>query len=1061
MSSKYSGDKASDVDSWLWLVGGLIAGMILSPLISSWLPTWKSSLKSMFETLLCQLGHRERPSSMVNDSASAHFLDSNISPLSDDEDSSSYQSLDSNIREGFGLIGDEDSSSYHSADSNMSQVSALSDDEDSSSYHSVDSNISEVSSLCEEDIAPVQFQDSNNSEECVDSHKQVYRYDVFLSFRGPDVRNNFVDHLFERLTKKGIFTFKDNVRLKRGKRVKPELMDAIRDSRLAIVVFSSTYPTSTWCLDEMSAIADLHRQEKQIVVPVFYGITSSDVGREGGPYDVHFNSEQYSKIPNRVDRWKFDAKYLAKAYGFPINPERPETKQLEEIIAFVTKELNHKFTIDISDLIGIQPRVADLERRLKLTSEDVPFQILEIVGMSGIGKTVLAKILFDRISYQFDACCFIQDVNHIHKMHGRGATTKIQKQIIHQLFQEEDLQFLSSPEIVKMLQNRLCNPNLPKKALIVLDDVDDPNQWHKLGILPNFLGAGSRVVITTRFEHILNVNTTAYEIYEAPLLNDDDALKLFLTKVSKSEDPSTTVSGVSHKIIEYAQRLPSAIEKLASSFHPIGEELWERELVKWRKYPNERFMKSLQETSYDELNRDEKVIFLDIACFFGGKRKKYVEHILGTKMSDPYLAIQEIRRKSLITIRNHEIHMHQMLRELGKNIVRDKYPEEPKYWSRLWDVEDLQKVLMSDMEANKVQTIVLDDDVSKHEDMKIEGLSNMRDLRLLILHHKSSSENLTFRFNELYYLLWQGYSSTSLSLSIWYNLVELNLINSRIQQLWEGSQAIPNLKKVDLSNSKNLKEMPSFEGCRGLVRLDLSGCTNLTKVHESIGLLKELDCLSLQDCTNLALLDFGTNCQLRSLRTLLLSGCTKLEHTPDLTGLSNLRYLDLGRCTNLSTVHKSIGEHTTLKYLSLRGCKNLVHPPDLVNGNSSLLILDLSGCMRITNLLCRRQKFAPSSCLESLIFLSSDFLEPTRTLDFVAKMRCLERPNPKKQGFSSVFDRDWLCSKLTYLNLAYCHELRRFPELSFHGLHEMKGTLERYPQLSIIGQDYIFSASTV
>ncbi|XP_029144623.1 uncharacterized protein [Arachis hypogaea] len=245
--------------------------------------------------------------------------------------------------------------------------------------------------------------------------------------------------------------------------------------------------------------------------------------------------------------------------------------------------------------------------------------------------------------------------------------------------------------------------------------------------------------------------------------------------------------------------------------------------------------------------------------------------------------------------------------------------------------------------------------------------------------------------------------------------------------------------------------MPSFEGCRRLVRLNLSGCTNLGKVHESIGLLKELDCLSLQDCTSLALLDFGTNCQLRSLRTLLLSGCTKLKDMPDLSGLSNLRYLDLERCTNLSTVHRSIGEHATLKYLSLRGCINLVHPPDIVNGNSSLLILDLSGCMRITNLLCRRRKFAPSSCLESLIFLSSDFLEPTRTLDFVAKMRC----------FSSVFDRDWLCSKLTYLNLAYCHELRRFPELSFHGLHEMKGTLERYPQLSIIGQDYIFSASTV
>ncbi|XP_015936445.1 disease resistance protein Roq1-like isoform X2 [Arachis duranensis] len=1004
MSSKYSGDISSDLGNWLPLVSSFIAGMILSLLISDRLSTWKSSLESKIWTLAGQLGHR--------DGASAPPLESD------------------------NVHGDQ-----------QVITSTLSDDEDSSSYHSVDSNISEVSSLCEEDTPPVHSLDSNNSEECVDSHKQVYRYDVFLSFRGPDVRNTFVDHLFERLERRGIFTFKDNVRLKKGKRIKAELMDAIRDSRLAIVVFSSTYPTSTWCLDEMSTIADLHRQNKQIVVPVFYDVPSSDVGSQTGPYEVHFNSERFRKFSNRVARWKVDMKYLAKVCGFSIvDSNRPETTHLEEITSFVAKELNHRFTLLASDLIGIQPRVAELERRLNLTSGNVAFQILEIWGMSGIGKTVLAMILYDRISHQFDACCFIQGVNGIYTRHANAcetATTNVQKQILRQLFQEQ-VESDDPAEIAKMLQNRLCNRNLPKRVLIVLDDVGDPKQWDDLGIVPDSLGLGSRVVITTRFQHILNVNT-AYEIHEVQLLNDDEALELFQRKAFKIDCHSLAISDVSRRIIEYAQCLPSAIIKLGYYFNQKAEAHWERCFQRWREYPEEKYMNSLQEKDYEVLNEDEKMIFLDIACFFKGKNKKYVEHILGSRISDPHLAIQEIRKKSLIKIRNHEIHMHQILQDLGKKIVRGNNKDEPKCWSRLWNAEDFQEVLI-DMEGNKVQAIVLDEDVSKY--MKIGGLSELRDLRLLILHHhKSSSEKLTFRFNKLCYLSWHGFSYTSLSLCIWSNLAELNLPNSSIGRLWEGSQAIPNLKRMNLRNSRDLVITPNFACCQGLVRLDLTGCINLTEVHDSIGLLRELNYLSLRECSSLSLLDFGPNCQLSSLRTLLLSGCTNLQQTPDFTELSNLRYLDLERCTSLSTMHESIGTLATLKYLSLRGCKNLVHAPYILNGNSSLLILDLSGCMMITNLPRCRRKFAPSSCLESLMFLSPVFLEPQRILDFVGELM--------------FFDGEWICSKLAYLNLAHCHELRRFPEASFHGLHEMKGTLERYPQLSVIGQDYIFSASTV
>ncbi|MED6170773.1 hypothetical protein PIB30_034350 [Stylosanthes scabra] len=853
-------------------VAGTIFGIILTTLLASSLlpriPTWQFLLQSL--------------------------------SLSDDEDSSSYHSVDSDL-----------SDDYDSVDS------YLSDDEDSSSYHSAHSNISEV--------------------------KQVYRYDVFISFRGPDVRNRFVAHLFERLTRKGIFTFIDDIRIKKGKRVKAELMDAIRDSRLAIVVFSGTYPASKWCLDEMSAIADLHRQGKQIVYPVFYDITASNVGAQKGQYHVHFNSKRMSKNPKKtVDKWKADMEYLAKVEGFPMvdHSNKQETKHLEEIIGFVAKELKHKTNLITSDLIGILPRVAELEQRLKLTSNNAAVQILEIWGMSGIGKTVLANILYNRIFYQFDACCFIQDVNHTSK-------TDIQKEICQQLFQE-DQQFLSSPDIAQKLQHRLCDTDLRTKVLIVLDDVGHPTQWNDLGIVPNKLGPGSRVVITTRFKDVLYVGNVrkSYETYEVPLLNDGEALELVRTEASKIGCP-IPVHDVVRKVIESAQSLPKAIVELCSSFSKNAKVSWEDHLKSWRTYPDERYMNKLREANYADLNPAEKIIFLDIACFFGGKRKKYVEHILRKRItSDPHPFIQALRRKSLIKIRNGRIHMHQILRDLGKKIVRGYKTENPECWERLWDVEDFKNALNNSYrEVNEVQAIVLDKDVSRYE---IVELSQMRNLTLLILRHERISRSLTFRLQGLCYLVWHGYSYPSLSLSQWSNLVELNLPNSSIRELWKNSEfppTIPSLKRVDLSNSKDLEITPNFQHCKELVRLDFTGCTKLNSFHESFGLLTELDYLSLQGCIKLDDLNFGSNCQLSSLRTLLLSGCINLKRTSSLECCQELTRLDLIGCTNLTEVYESIKRLTKLDHLSLPDHMNLA----LFNLGtncllSSLRTLHLSGC---------------------------------------------------------------------------------------------------------------------
>ncbi|RVW86274.1 Toll/interleukin-1 receptor-like protein [Vitis vinifera] len=57
------------------------------------------------------------------------------------------------------------------------------------------------------------------------------RYDVFLSFRGEDTRNNFTAHLLKELRTKGIDTFIDEERLETGQVISPALVAAIESSK--------------------------------------------------------------------------------------------------------------------------------------------------------------------------------------------------------------------------------------------------------------------------------------------------------------------------------------------------------------------------------------------------------------------------------------------------------------------------------------------------------------------------------------------------------------------------------------------------------------------------------------------------------------------------------------------------------------------------------------------------------------------------------------------------------------------------------------------------------------
>jgi len=134
----------------------------------------------------------------------------------------------------------------------------------------------------------------------------ITRYNVFISFRGVDTRNTFVDHLYAHLRKKGIFVFKDGIELQKGESISDQLLQEIQHSRVSIVVFSKDYASSTWCLDEMVAIHKCRVELKQIVLPVFYHVDPSDVRNQNGVYENDFvlHTETFKHDPERVDGWK-------------------------------------------------------------------------------------------------------------------------------------------------------------------------------------------------------------------------------------------------------------------------------------------------------------------------------------------------------------------------------------------------------------------------------------------------------------------------------------------------------------------------------------------------------------------------------------------------------------------------------------------------------------------------------------------------------------------------------------------------------------------------------------
>jgi len=364
-----------------------------------------------------------------------------------------------------------------------------------------------------------------------------------------------------------------------------------------------------------------------------------------------------------------------------------EYEVIGKIVDEVSKKINRASLYVVDYPVGLKSRLLKVNSLLAVES-DVEVRMVGVHGIGGMGKSTLAREIYNFIADQFESLCFLHNVRENSAKHG---LENLQEMLLFKTI-GENIKLGDTNEGIPIIKHRLQQ----KKVLLILDDVHELKQLQVLAGGLDWFGPGSRVIITTRNKQLLTSHGIE-RAYEIDKLNGEESLELLRWKALKHKMVEPCYEHILKCAVTYASGLPLALEVVGSNLFGQRVEEWKYTLDQYKRTNTE--IHKILKVSFDGLEEDEKSVFLDISCCFKGYPVEEVEDILFAHHGECMkYAMRVLVEKSLIKISpRHYVTFHDLIENMGKVIVREESPNKPGKRSRLWFHKDVVEVLVENL----------------------------------------------------------------------------------------------------------------------------------------------------------------------------------------------------------------------------------------------------------------------------------------------------------------------------------------------------------------------------
>ncbi|XP_057999811.1 putative disease resistance protein RGA3 isoform X2 [Hevea brasiliensis] len=573
------------------------------------------------------------------------------------------------------------------------------------------------------------------------------------------------------------------------------------------------------------------------------------------------------------------------------------------------REMTHSF-IDASDVIGREQARDDIIETLLQSVDGENVSIIPIVGIGGIGKTTLAKLVYNdqRIATHFELKLWVC-VSDVFEL------DKVIIKILDSASPGQRYADMGIDQLQRTLQEAL-NGN---KYLLILDDVwsEDPRQWGELKTLLMGGAYGSKMLVTTRSQRVAEIMGTVSAL-NLSLLSHQDCLSLFFKWAFKGqqEKQNPNLKRIGEEIVRKCKGVPLAVITLGSLLYSVTDEReWEfiRDNEIWKLEQKKDDILPALRLSYEHLPSHLKRCFAYCSIF----PKDYV-------MDDIELVYLWMAN-GLVQSSNENQELEDIgLRYFKELCSRCFFQDFSEYGGKVkCKMHDLIHDLalsVTQNECSMVRTSTQQIPKSVRHisfphpellpNVLPESLQNLDRVRTICCESErgegiSSEAFIKTCFSRFQYLRF------------------LNLSYSMFEVLPTSIGNLKHLKYLDLWRSPNIQRLPnSICKLQSLQVLLLFGCWSLEELPKDMKYMINLRWLWIT--TKQKNLPTGGIGCLKSLRFLFITSCDNLEYLfEDMQGLKKLRRLKIDYCRSLTSLPQSIKCLTALETLCIKGCENL------------------------------------------------------------------------------------------------------------------------------------------